>query len=65
MTPERIKHLIIDHEAELTDEEIRDGYHFCNDWDGMLLTPYDKENECCTCIKIFPALGINIERNNK
>lgn len=36
-------------QGELTDTEKADGWHFCNDWDGMLIHPSDKEAECCTC----------------
>jgi hypothetical protein len=37
---------------ELTAEEIAEGWHFCPDWDGMLLGPGMVEfNECCSCKK--------------
>lgn len=38
-----------DMDARLTPDELQHGYHFCNDWDGLLIGPEDKEFECCTC----------------
>ncbi len=48
MTKERIRELE-SIRAMLTPEECNQGYHFCNDWDGLLVGPDDKELECCTC----------------
>jgi hypothetical protein len=25
------------------------GYHFCEEWDGLLIGPFDMEMQCCTC----------------
>jgi hypothetical protein len=36
-------------EGELTKEEIEDGWHFCCDWDGMLIHPELPEGDCCNC----------------
>lgn len=35
--------------GQLTPVEAADGWHFCLDWDGMLIHPTDEEGECCTC----------------
>lgn len=35
--------------AELSQTEILDGWHFCDDWDGMLIHPKSPEGEACTC----------------
>jgi hypothetical protein len=37
--------------AELTAEEKAQGWHFCPDWDFMLVNSNDKEGEgaACTC----------------
>lgn len=36
-------------DGELTKEERDEGWHFCVDWDGMLLGPTSPENESCYC----------------
>ena len=33
----------------LTQEEIQEGWHFCWDWDGLLVGPGMGEIESCTC----------------
>ena len=34
----------------ITDEEARKGWHFCDEWDGMLLHPsMEAEWESCAC----------------
>lgn len=45
----------------LTQEEFLQGYHFCPDWDFLLVGPEDPEAQACTCrweddwtIKDFP-----------
>lgn len=35
--------------AALTPEEIADGWHFCLDWDCMLIHPSHPEFEACAC----------------
>ncbi len=51
MSPERHRALARDLTLELTPEEIAEGWHFCYDWDGLLVNRNDKEGEgsCCTC----------------
>jgi hypothetical protein len=33
----------------LTPEEIAAGYHWCEEWDGLLIHVDDDEFDCCTC----------------
>lgn len=36
---------------ELTDEEIEEGWHFCPEWDGLLIGPGMMEwEEHCECL---------------
>ena len=49
MTPKRRCQLERDQTLRLTDDEVEAGYHFCIEWDGMLIHTTDKEFECCTC----------------
>lgn len=35
---------------ELTDAEIADGWHFCHDWDGLLIHPKHPEYNSCVCL---------------
>lgn len=34
---------------KLTPEEIASGWHFCPDWDGMLIHKLNPEFEACNC----------------
>lgn len=36
-------------QKNLTPEEIEEGWHFCPDWDEMLICKYQKKGEYCTC----------------
>lgn len=38
-----------DNPLELTPEEIEAGWHFCHDWDGLLVGPGMVEEGACTC----------------
>jgi len=51
MTPER-RHELEEGDSSLTPDEQLQGYHFCPDWDFMLVGPEDPEQEGCTCSKI-------------
>ena len=33
----------------LTEKEVSDGWHFCADWDGLLINNDWPESECCSC----------------
>jgi hypothetical protein len=52
MTNERYNQLMRDDDAELMPHEIKQGWHFCYDWDGLLIGPGMGEMECCTCVDI-------------
>lgn len=49
MTPERYRELSRNMAAALTPEEVAAGWHFCCDWDGLLINDEYPEAECCTC----------------
>jgi len=49
MTKERYKNLLENIEATFTPEEIKEGWHFCNDYDGLPVGPDSPEVEFCTC----------------
>lgn len=51
MTPERYRELCVNPDAILTEQELREGYHFCPDWDYMLLHVSDVEMSGCCCDK--------------
>lgn len=48
MTPERYAELDLKN-ARLTQEEVNEGWHFCPDWDFMLVNKKDPESEECYC----------------
>ena len=49
MTHERWKAISRDEGSELTKEEIAEGWHFCLEFDGLLVGPGMSELECCAC----------------
>lgn len=49
MDIERYKYLVTSKEGVITLDELQHGWHFCFDWDGMLIHPNDPEFEYCTC----------------
>lgn len=49
MTDKRWKQLMHDVGPGLTPEEIADGWHFCWDWDGLLIGPGMGEMDSCVC----------------
>lgn len=50
MSDLRWTELMNDDSLHLTSEEIAEGWHFCWDFDGLLVGPgMDMEMECCTC----------------
>jgi hypothetical protein len=49
MTRERYDYLNRTMESRLTPEEVAAGWHFCLDWDGMLIHKTWPEAECCAC----------------
>lgn len=49
MSHARWEAVMNDPSVYLTDEERADGWHFCCDWDGLLVGPGTMEWDCCTC----------------
>ena len=50
MSEERWKSIEADYDAKLEAEEISIGWHFCPEWDGMLVGPgMDEFEHWCTC----------------
>lgn len=51
MTPERMQVLNSRESDKLTAQEMREGWHFCPDWDFLLVNMNDQEGEgqCCCC----------------
>jgi hypothetical protein len=49
MTAQRYWHLDRHGDAQLTAEELAAGWHFCHDWDFMLVHKSWPESECCNC----------------
>jgi hypothetical protein len=47
MTKKRYNELWDDPEKFLTNDEIEEGWHFCGEWDGMLVGPKMPETEFC------------------
>jgi len=44
------RYFALSHEdAELTPAEFAAGWHFCWEWDGLLIHPSHPEAACCTC----------------
>lgn len=39
--------------TELTNDEIADGWHFCAEWDFLLIHPTWPESKCCSCLDSF------------
>ena len=47
---DRERYIRIQNGAEdLTPEEVEDGWHFCPEWDDMLIHADDDEFQCCPC----------------
>jgi len=42
---------LMDEKADLTREEWEDGWHFCAEWDYLLIHPSHPEANCCSCIE--------------
>jgi hypothetical protein len=52
MTPQRRRELECGPDPQtLTQDERKQGWHFCFDFEGMLVNRFDTEGEatCCTC----------------
>lgn len=49
MTKERYRELETNIQLQLTPEELVEGWHFCLEWDDMLIHKSWKEAEYCSC----------------
>lgn len=49
MDRKRWNELMNDDSTELTPEEVAQGWHWCWEWDGLLVGPGMKELEACVC----------------
>lgn len=49
MTPERYNALMDNEDLELTEDEMLEGWHFCMDWDFLLVGPGMEETQSCHC----------------
>lgn len=49
MTQERYGQLMLNDDLPLTEEEIKLGWHFCWEWDGLLIGPGTEEFEYFFC----------------
>lgn len=50
MTKNRYAELMVDDHLDLTTEEIKEGWHFCVEFDGLLVGPGSSELEFCRCL---------------
>jgi len=50
MTEDRWYGLAFAGDGELTEEEIQEGWHFCYEFDGLLVGPGMGELSCCRCL---------------
>lgn len=49
MTNERYQHLMSADECKLTEEELAEGWHYCAEWDYLLVGPGMGELVVCKC----------------
>ncbi len=54
MSDERYQALMLDMESKLTEEEINLGWHWCFEFDGLLVNANDPDmKKCgCTCLDV-------------
>lgn len=50
MTDDRWKSLMANDDLKLTDDEIALGWHFCTEFDGLLVGPEMYELKACNCL---------------
>ena len=51
MSEKRYIELMGNKDIILTLDEVEDGWHFCKEWDFLLIHPLDPEYEVCICLK--------------
>jgi len=49
MSAKRYSFLMENQSESLTLQEYEEGWHFCWDWDGLLIHKDDVEFSCCSC----------------
>ena len=49
MTDERYRQLSDDENVQITHEEFMEGWHYCQEFDGLLVGKGMGEEDCCTC----------------
>lgn len=49
MDHERYQDLMWRSKGDLTECEVSEGWHWCRDWDGLLVGPGMFETSACTC----------------
>ena len=50
MDRHRYEELEADPNARLTDDELAEGWHWCHEWDQMLVGPGMPEMDACHCL---------------
>ena len=65
MTNSRYAELMRDDSLRLTKEEMSYGWHFCYDWDGLLVGPGMFEQECCCCFQCPYPPSLSDQRETK
>ncbi len=53
MSPERYYEVAWDIEKDLTAKEFKEGWHFCCEFDGLLVGPGMEEQKYCNCLETF------------
>lgn len=59
MTDKRYEALNRSDTLSLTEEEIKEGWHFCLDFDGLLVGPETAEATVCICNDIIKQIRAN------
>ncbi len=60
MTTEHWIALMENYELDLTPEEIAEGWHWCSNWDGLLVGPGTEELKTCTCCKPVESVQLYV-----
>jgi len=57
MDKERWRYVMGNYDAKLTEDEVKEGWHFCYEWDSLLVGPGMPEGEVCSdsCGKYIPS----------
>lgn len=53
MTDKRWHELMNNDDLDLSNSEIKEGWHFCWDWDGLLIGPGMGETKNCSCLETY------------